>query len=303
MRKKMLLLYNPAAGRAQIGKRLDDIVEWFSSCDYEATVYPIRPQWGAEEILKERGENFDLVVCCGGDGTLQHTVNGLKALKRRPLLGYLPFGSTNDFATNLGLGKGLAADCAAILHGVPFSYDLGQFGQNQYFNYVAAIGAFTEVSYSTPQGEKNALGYLAYVMEAVRHLPFNTRYHAKVKLEDEMVEGDWLYASVSNSLSVGGMDLSASAGVQLDDGVFEVLLVRAPDNILGLQSILSRMMGRDFSGPDVRLFHTRHVVFEFDKPVPWTLDGEFGGEHQTGEITVLPRDITIMRPSPEQTQV
>lgn len=298
MKKRLLLMYNPTSGRARIGKQLDEILELFFNAGYEVTIYSIRPEYGAEEILRDRGSDFDLVVCCGGDGTLQHTVNGLEALANKPVLGYLPSGSTNDFASNIGLGKDLLADCRAIVSGEPFTYDIGLFGEDRHFNYVAAIGAFTEVSYSTPQEAKNALGYLAYVMEAIRHLPFNTRYHAKVELDGETVEDDFLYASVSNSLSVGGMDLSAGAGVDLDDGVFEVLLVKAPATLLALQATLGKMMGRDFSGPEVRLLHTTRARFTFDKDVPWTLDGEFGGSHQSCDIRVLPREITIMRPAP-----
>lgn len=297
MKKRLLLMYNPTSGRAKIGKQLDEILELFFDADYEVTIYSIRPEYGAEEILRDRGADFDLVVCCGGDGTLQHTVHGLEQLAVKPLLGYLPSGSTNDFASNLGLGKSLMADCRAIVKGQPFTYDIGLFCGAQHFNYVAAIGAFTEISYSTPQEAKNSLGYLAYVMEGIKHLPFNTHYHAVIELDNGVVvEDNFLYASVSNSLSIGGMDIAETAGVELNDGLFEVLLVKAPANIVELQVTLGKMMGRDFSGPEVQLFHTANAKFTFDEEVPWTLDGEFGGNHRVCTLSVLPQEITIMRP-------
>ncbi|MEG1932035.1 MAG: YegS/Rv2252/BmrU family lipid kinase [Pygmaiobacter sp.] len=296
MKKKLLLLYNPTSGRAQIGKRLDEILDVFFDADYEVTIYAIRPGYGAEEILRDRGEDFDLVVCCGGDGTLHHTVNGLMQLAKRPVLGYLPSGSTNDFASNLGLGKDLLEDCNIITHGVPFTYDIGLFHENRYFNYVAAIGAFTDVSYSTPQETKNALGYFAYIIEGIKRLPFNTKYHAKITLDTETIEDDYLYAAISNSFSVGGMDLSGHAQIHLDDGLFELLLIKAPQNILDLQVILGKLMTRDFSGPLVRLLHTTAVNFEFDTAVPWTLDGEFGGAWQNCSISIVQKAIAILCP-------
>lgn len=302
MRKKLLLMYNPTSGRAKIGKQLDDILELFFDAGYEVTVYPIRPDYGAEEILRDRGEDFDRIVCCGGDGTLQHTIAGLEQLSRKPVLGYLPSGSTNDFAANLGLGKALMADCRTIVNGVPFSYDIGLFADHYYFNYVAAIGAFTEVSYSTPQEMKNSLGYLAYVIEGIKHLPFNTSYHAHIQLEDGCtVEGNYLYASVSNSLSMGGMDLTQKADVKLNDGLFEVLLVKAPANLLEFQATLGKLMMQDFSSDAVKLFHASQLRFTFDEDVPWTLDGEFGGRHRVCNIQVLAQEITIMRPADSQT--
>lgn len=296
MKKRLLLMYNPTSGRAKIAKQLDEILELFFDAGYEVTIYSIRPDYGAEEILRDRGTAFDLVVCCGGDGTLQHTITGLMSLPQKPLLGYLPSGSTNDFAANLGLGKALMDDCDAVVHGKPFAYDIGLFAGKRYFNYVAAIGAFTEVSYTTPQELKNTLGYLAYVIEAVKHLPFNTRYHAEIEFSGgRKIEGTYLYASVSNSLSMGGMDLAQKAGVKLDDGEFEVLLIKAPDNLLELQTIVTRLMTQDFRHPEVQLFHTDLMRFTFDEDVPFTLDGEFGGKHRVCEIRVLPKEITIMR--------
>lgn len=298
-KKKLLLMYNPTSGRAKISRQLADLLELFFDADYAVTVSSIRPPYGAEEILTE-SEPFDMVVCCGGDGTLNHTVNGLMQLPSKPLLGYLPCGSTNDFAATLGLGRELMDDCRAITKGEPFCYDIGSFNGERYFNYIAAFGAFTEVSYTTSQAAKNSLGYLAYIIEGVKHLPFDCKYHAKITLDDTVIEDDFLYGAFSNSLSVGGIHLGDNLTVKLNDGIFETLLIRAPRNVIEMQNTVGKLLSRDFSSEEVRLIRAQYATFEFDEPIAWTLDGEAGGSCTHCSVGVVPSAITIMRPKDAQ---
>ena len=179
--KRMLLLYNPKAGRAHIARNLDMIIQRFSRGGYEVIVYPTQEGLGAREILRGRGvEGIDMVVCCGGDGTLHHTTNGLLAWDNPPELGYLPVGSTNDYANSLGLPKTLEGGLDVIMEGETKVLDVGDFG-GEYFNYVAAFGAFAAVSYSTPQSTKNSMGHLAYIMEGLKNLPIGQTYPARVE--------------------------------------------------------------------------------------------------------------------------
>lgn len=293
MRKRLLLIYNPVAGKAAVTDRLSTIVESFAGTGYDVMAVPIQPGRGAEEILKELGGEFRRVVCCGGDGTLNHTINGLMQMKHPPLFGYLPSGSTNDFARSLGLPARFEDGCVRIAAGKPFYYDIGAFN-DRYFNYVAAFGAFTEVSYLTPQDEKNALGHLAYLIEGLKRLPIGQHFPAKVECDGEVFRGDYLYGSVSNSTSVGGMALGSDE-VELDDGKFELLLIKAPANVAETSDIAGKLLARDFSGESVRLLRGSHIRFVFKEEINWTLDGEFGGALRKAEIRVCPKALGILR--------
>ena len=294
MYKKVLLIYNPVAGKATVPGKLSTIIESFSRAGSEVTVHPILPGNGAEEVLAARGDAYDLVVCCGGDGTLNHTVNGLMRMKRPPLFGYLPSGSTNDFARSLELPQKIEDGCAAILEGSPFFYDIGSFN-DRHFNYVAAFGAFTDVSYLTPQNDKNALGHLAYLIEGVKRLPIGQHFPARVECGGESWVGDYLYGAVSNSTSVGGIQMGRPEEVSLDDGEFEVLLIKAPANVAETSAIAGKLLTREFDGELVRLLRTDSIRFTFTEKTAWTLDGEFGGEVREAEIRVCPRALGILR--------
>ena len=218
-------------------------------------------------------------------------------IDKKPVIGYIPSGSTNDFAGALELSENVLENCRTIVEGKPFTYDIGRFNGDRYFNYIAAFGAFTEVSYETPQVSKNSLGYFAYVIEGMKRLPFNQKHHAKITLNNEVIEDDFLYVSVSNSFSIGGLAFPAKENVNLADGLFEVLIIKAPNNVIDVQSTITRLMAHDFTTPDVRLIQSSKVSFEFDKEVAWTVDGEFGGSEIKADFEVVPKAITIMVPA------
>ncbi len=301
MRKKVLLLVNPSAGTGSARQNTYRMVEALALRGCETTVYPLLPAHGltAEKLLAECGGRFDLVACCGGDGTLNHVICGLMALDRRPRLGYLPGGSTNDFANSLGLALDLEQGCAALADGRPFPYDIGRFNQT-YFNYVAAFGAFTAVSYSTPQDTKNALGHAAYVLKGILSLPesMSCRCHMKVEHDGQTEEEEYLYGSVTNATSVGGFTAPNARQVRLDDGLFEVMLIKAPATLREGEQILAALT-RGEENPYVRLFQTDRIRFTAFQRTAWTLDGEYGGTPDTAEISVAPQAVSIMLPRQE----
>lgn len=293
MKKNVLIIYNPKAGKNGAAHMLPYVVESLRKRDCRCVAQPVLSGYGAEEILAEEDGRFETVVCRGGDGTLNHTINGLMSMEEKPRLIYLPTGSTNDFAASLGLSRDIETACSNI-DGQPFYYDIGKFNDN-YFNYVAAFGAFTKVSYSTPQELKNQLGHAAYIIEGLRHLPIGQYHTATIISEDRVFHGDFIYASVSNSTSIGGVSVPVKDEVSMNDGLFEVMLIKAPKSVMELQSIITSMLTQNFDNQYISYFKTRNVHFSFTSPTPWTLDGEFGGDVTEAKISVIDKAIGILK--------
>ena len=296
--KKLLYIYNPTAGRRTAKASLSDVVEVFSRQGYEITVHPTQERGDATRTVLEDGGGFDRVVCCGGDGTLNETVQGLLALPadKRPVLGYIPAGTTNDFSRTLELPRTLPELAEAAGAGAPRPIDVGE-AEGRPFTYVAAFGLFTDVSYSTPQANKNLLGHFAYLLEGMGRLASIPSYHMKVSTpEGKEVEGDFIYGMVGNTVSVGGLVNLPRDKVLLDDGRFEVILIRQPKTAKDWQSILTALttleLSKDGEGAVVG-FSAGEVTFTCDAPVAWTVDGEFGGEQQITTVRNLPRALTI----------
>ena len=296
--KKLLYIYNPAAGRRTAKASLSDVVEVFSRQGYEITVHPTQGRGDATRTVLEDGGGFDRVVCCGGDGTLNETVQGLLALPadKRPVLGYIPAGTTNDFSRTLELPRTLPELAEAAGAGAPRPIDVGE-AAGRPFTYVAAFGLFTDVSYSTPQANKNLLGHFGYLLEGMGRLASIPSYHMKVSTRSGTeVEGDFIYGMVGNTVSVGGLVNLPRDKVLLDDGRFEVILIRQPKTAKDWQSILTALttleLSKDGEGAVVG-FSAGEVTFACDAPVAWTVDGEFGGEQQITTVKNLPRALTI----------
>ena len=285
--KKLLYIYNPAAGRKTAKINLSGVLEVFARQGYEITVHPTKERGDATAAARDQGPNYDRVVCCGGDGTLNETVRGLLALPRemRPVLGYIPAGTTNDFSRTLELPKTPAELAEVAGEGVPRLIDVGEACGNP-FTYVAAFGLFTDVSYSTPQVSKNLLGHFAYVLEGAGKLGNIPSYHMKVTtLDGQEVEDDFIYGMVGNTVSVGGLVNLPRDKVCLDDGRFEVILIRQPRSGKDWQSILSALTTLELAEDGaVTGFAAGEITFTCDTPVAWTVDGEFGGEQ---EVTVI----------------
>lgn len=286
--KRLLLIYNSNAGRQKVKTMLPEILDVFAQAGWITTVIPTRTRGDAAHGARALAASFDRVVCCGGDGTLNETVNGLMGVpeRLRPALGYIPTGTTNDFSRNLSLPRGTEKLAQTACGDGVQPVDLGQAGE-RWFTYVAAFGLFTDVSYTTPQNAKNLLGHTAYVIEAAGRLTDIHSCHVKVEGGGRVVEDDFIYGMVGNTVSVGGLLNLPKSLVKLDDGLFEVLLVRTPRNHLDYQAAIHALMTQEIPQENgdglVVGLQAGEVSFTCDHPLPWTLDGEFGGEH-----TVLP---------------
>ena len=295
--KQLLFIYNPKAGRQRVRVMLPDLLEIFAREGYETLVHPTMAQGEASQVAAAQAGKFDRLVCCGGDGTLNETVQGLLALPedKRPVLGYIPTGTTNDFAKTIGLPRSTEKLAETACNGVPRAVDIGE-SEGRLFTYVSAFGLFTDVSYSTPQTSKNLLGHFAYLLEGAGRLLNIPSYHMDVTADDgRQISGDFIYGMVSNTLSVGGVMSLPKDEVKLDDGKFEVLLVRPPKTPKDWQSILASLNAQKAEREDGAVvgFAAREVSFRCDRPVAWTVDGEFGGEREVTRIRNLPRALTI----------
>lgn len=294
--KRLLYIYNPAAGRKTAKISLSDTLEVFARQGYEITVHPTQERGDATAAVIQQGVQYDRIVCSGGDGTLNETVQGLLALPvgQRPVLGYIPAGTTNDFSRTLELPKTVAELAEVAGEGSPCPIDVGD-AQGHPFTYVAAFGLFTDVSYSTPQASKNLLGHFAYVLEGMGKLANIPSYHMKVTTpEGHEAEGDFIYGMVGNTVSVGGLVNLPRDKVRLDDGLFEVLLLRQPKTPKDWQSILTALttLELDEDGAVVG-FPASEVTFTCDQSVAWTVDGEFGGEQAVTTVRNQTRAITM----------
>ena len=248
--KRLLFIYNPKAGRQRVRVMLPDLLEVFAREGYETTVHPTMAQGEAASVTTAQSGQYDRLVCCGGDGTLNETVRGLLALPedKRPVLGYIPTGTTNDYAKTLGLPRSTEKLAEVACKGGSRSVDVGESG-GRLFTYVSAFGLFTDVSYSTPQTTKNLLGHFAYVLEGAGRLLNIPSYHMEVAADDgRKISGDFIYGMVSNTLSVGGMMSLPRDQVKLDDGRFEVLLIRPPRTPKDWQSIIASLNASKRSG-------------------------------------------------------
>ncbi|MBR1496009.1 MAG: YegS/Rv2252/BmrU family lipid kinase [Oscillospiraceae bacterium] len=280
----MLLLVNPNAGKGGYKSELGGVLRTFSDGGWLPSVCFSHGPGEIPFLVERYAADYDMVACIGGDGTLSEVCSGMmRAAERRPI-GYIPLGTANDVAHTLGLAPKPVDAAKQLISGAPIPYDIGRFGENDYFTYVAAFGAFTEVSFATPQESKQALGHMAYMLEALRRLPTLTDCHAVVEYDGGSLEGNFIFGAVTNSTSVGGLVKLDEDMVGLADGTFEVLLVRTPRDLLDLGDIISAVRLLDFSGPNVSFIRSRSVHFRFDRPVTWTRDGEDGGAHQEAVI-------------------
>lgn len=292
MQKKMLFVYNPRAGKEHIKDHLADILDVFAAEQYEITIVPTRKSGDAREVVAEKAGCYDLVVCSGGDGTLDETVTGMIQGGHRTAIGYIPAGSTNDFGGSLDLPKNMVKAAETIVYGRDFACDIGQFNSD-IFVYVAAFGMFTEVSYETDQEMKNMLGHIAYLLEGMKRIPTIQSYHLKIASGEKVIEDDFLLGMVTNAVSVGGMHHLTGKDVLLDDGVFEVLLIRRPKTLLELNSIIVSVLNKDLNSEYLYSFRASELSFESEEPVAWTLDGENGGSHTAVTIRNLSKAVDI----------
>lgn len=292
MKKKMLFIYNPKAGKALIKNKLADILDIFAKADYEITVHPTQRAGEAVEIVENRENIYDIIVCSGGDGTLKEVVSGMMKSGHITPIGYIPAGSTNDFAQSYYLPKNMLKAAKIVTGGRDFACDVGRFNKNT-FVYVAAFGLFTNVTYETNQDVKNVLGHMAYVLEGMKSLASIPSYHMTITYEDKVIEDDFMFGMITNAISVGGFKGITGKHVRLDDGVFEVTLIKRPKTIKALNNLIWSLMNREFDADDMYFFRTGRLVCESKEAIAWTVDGENGGIHFEVEIQNLCKAITI----------
>ena len=295
MKKQLLLIVNPNAGRGGFKNNFGDALQLLDQAGYAVTVRFTAASGDATVIAADCGGNYDTVACIGGDGTLSEVIAGLMKLPSPPPLGYIPMGTANDVATTLGIPKNDTVGAAKILaSGTPHPYDVGGFGPDRYFAYIAAFGAFTEVSYATPQDMKKRLGHLAYVLQGASELPKIETHHVRIEYDDGVLEEDLVYGSMSNSTSVAGIVRLKDDMVCLGDGYSELVLVRDPGSPLGFNDLLTSILTRTFDSKALIILHTKRARFTFDKPVAWTTDGEAGGSYQEIELRNYARPIELI---------
>ena len=283
MEKKLLFIYNPHAGKAQIRSNLLDIIDIFTKAGYTVTARPTQKRGDAEEAVINRSRDYELVVCSGGDGTLDEVVTGMMKCEDKTPIGYVPAGTTNDFARSLKISGNMQKAAADIVNGRDYACDAGIFNDD-IFVYIAAFGLFTDVSYETKQQVKNVLGHLAYVLEGVKRISSIPVYHIKAEHEGEVLEGDYMFGMITNSRSVGGFSKITGKNVDLNDGLSEVTLIKAPYNMAELNLIITSILGSKIHGDYMQTFKTSAITVESTEEIPWTLDGEFGGKHKAVSI-------------------
>ena len=293
MPKKVLFIVNPHAGKGQIRNHLLEITDTLVKADCEVTVYITQSQGDAIRVTRERDKSYQLVVCSGGDGTLDEIVTGMMQSGFKTTVGYIPAGSTNDFANSLKLPSQMKKAADIVAAGYTFACDVGVFN-NDVFVYIAACGLFTEVSYGTPQEMKNMLGHMAYILEGMKHLQNVKSYHMKVSYDDTVIEDNFIFGMITNSYSVGGFKNITGRNVALDDGLFEVTLIKRPNNPIELNSILAALVSERVDTEYMYCFKTRSLVIESDEEIAWTLDGEYGGDHTRVELTDKQQAVDII---------
>lgn len=292
-KKKMLFILNPHSGKGLIKNKLLAILDIFVQQGYRVEIYPTQSAGEAREMTAKRGGKYDLVVCSGGDGTLDEVVGGMMRSRKRVPIGYIPAGSTNDFANSLKLPRDMIKAAQVAVEGCEFPCDVGNMN-GLYFVYVAAFGLFTDVSYDTPQEWKNLLGHAAYMLGGVKSLTSIKSYHMRVTCNGETIEDDFIFGMVTNSTSVGGFKGMTGKDVLLDDGLFEVTMIRSPKNPLELGEIVASLTNRADETNLVFSAKADLVEIVSQEDVPWTMDGEFGGSHSKVLIRNERQAVTLM---------
>jgi len=284
-KKKLMLIINPAAGRGGYKQGFTEALKILNDGGYRTTLFYTAGARDATEYAGRYAHDFDAVACIGGDGTLSEVIAGLMRVSSPPPLGYIPMGTANDVATTLSLPKNDTIGAALrLVRGSAHPYDVGGFGANEYFAYIAAFGAFTEVSYATPQDMKKRLGHLAYVLQGMAALPKLESYNTRVEYDGGVVEAPLVYGSMSNSTSVAGIVKLREEMVCLGDGMSELVLVKDPGSIEGFSEIVTSVLSQRYDSDKLIILHTTRAKFTFEKPVAWTRDGEAGGEYAEVEL-------------------
>lgn len=293
--KRMLFIYNPNAGKGLLKAKLSDVLDIFVKAGYEVVVYPTQSYKDAYHKVKHMEDGYDRIVCSGGDGTLDEVVTGMmkRDKEHRIPIGYIPTGTTNDFASSLHISRDILEAADTTVHGKSFACDVGEFNKD-IFVYIAAFGLFTDVSYQTDQKLKNALGHAAYVLEGAKRLSNIPSYRIKVTNGEKVIEDEFMIGMISNSKSVAGFRNIMGKEVKFNDGEFEVTLIKKPKNVVELNEIIAALLIESFDTKYMYTFKSGDLILESEEEIPWTLDGEFGGQHDKVHIVNKKQALEIM---------
>lgn len=302
MAKRLLLLLNPCAGQKKANRFLPEIIRLCNDREYECVSYVTAASGDATLYLRAHACEFDRIVCIGGDGTLNETIAGVIEAGASCPVGYVPAGTTNDYARSLGLSTDILQAARDAVDGDGCWFDLGSF-DGRHFNYTASCGAFTKASYSTSQTAKNLLGHLAYILEGIRDIPSIKPIHMCIECDERIIEGDFLFCAVTNSISVGGILKLDREKVRLNDGLFEVMLIRMPSVASQLTKILSGLRTQELPNEMIEFFTTDRLLVQCQEDVEWTLDGERGASGRRFEILNLHRRMHLVLPERAQRTV
>lgn len=294
MKEKLMMIINPAAGKSGYEAGLAPALRSLGAAGYAPALYFTDAPGDATRFAAEHGGEYEKLIVLGGDGTLSETVSGLMRIEKRPAVGYIPLGTANDVARTLRLPKNdIPAAVRRFIDGEATPFDVGSV-DGRSFNYIAAFGAFTEVSYATPQKLKKTWGELAYLAGGVKSLAELKSRHVRISYDNGEIDGDYLYGSVSNSRSVAGVVELPKEDVSLSDGLHELILLKMPENAAKFAALAARVFNKDLDSEYIEIYHTKRAHFEFDEPVSWTFDGEDGGEHQTLDTECCRHAISVI---------
>ena len=272
-RIKVMFIVNPKSGKRRPYFSAGKIADMFAQNNMEVAVYFTAPGYKADFLVKEHINEFDIVACCGGDGTISEAISGMMECGANKPLGYVPAGTTNDLARSLNITTNMSKAAKAIITGKPQPLDVGSF-DDDYFIYIASFGAFTEVSYATSQKAKNLFGRLAYIFGAVKYMHTIKSYHLKVNTDTIDTEGDYIFGALTNSTSVAGIFKFENEFVDFADGQYEVMLIRRPDNIFTAFAICMSMLNKTYGHKNIELFKASEIEFISEDPLDWAVDGE-----------------------------
>lgn len=294
-KKNLLFVFNPKSGMGLIRNHLLDIIDIMVKAGYDPTVYPTQEPGDATRKVRTDGAFYDRIVCSGGDGTLDEVVTGMRESNLQIPLGYIPAGSTNDFARTLEISTDMLKAAEIAVGENTFLCDVGQFNQDT-FIYIAGFGLFTEISYETPQELKNVLGHAAYILSAAKSLTSIPNYLMQIEVNGEIIQDRFIYGMITNSISVGGVKGLTGKNVELDDGEFEVTLIKFPSNPLEFNDIISYLTGIVTESKMVYTFKTSDIKIRSRSSVSWTIDGENAGEHWSVDIKNHHKKLHILIP-------
>ncbi len=287
---KLLMLINARSGMKNSKANLLSVIDIFCRNGYDVSVYVTQKHNDAYEYLMKNRIRYDIVCVFGGDGTMNEVSNALMAKEYKPLLGYFPSGTMNDFGSNFDLGSDMTVIAERICEGNVREFDVGKFN-DRYFNYVAAFGAMCDVPFTTKRDAKELLGNIAYILEGISKLPEVKSHKISYTIANRTYKKDVLFGLIYSGNRVAGMELEDKKRSAIDDGYFNVLIVEYVPTIFNAPDLLSTILQQDRF---IHRYRTKKILLEFDDDLIFTLDGEEAKVKNKAEITITNKALRIL---------